>query len=268
MNRFYIGVATSFHDPALAMVNSKGEVVFAESAERCLQHKRAYGLAADVRDIVRRVITEHADPTAEFVIAKPWSKRTYQSHHWLTLMGITNHELISTRPARMTTYLLKKHSLFTQCWLQYSGFVLSGGNLVDILLNDFNNNKISFVNFDHHLSHAATACFGSPFEQAACMIVDGHGEGGSISYFEYKHGRFRKLYRTKGTESLGALYAIATELCGFSTEKGEEWKVMGLAPYGKLDDEILGDLRSLVRVNDLAIKYPPIRKIRDWYQAA
>ena len=40
------------------------------------------------------------------------------------------------------------------------------------------------------------------------MIVDGHGEGGSISYFEYQEGRFRILYRAKGTASLGAFYAL------------------------------------------------------------
>jgi carbamoyltransferase len=263
--RFYFGLSTTFHDPALALVNSDGEVIFAEAAERCLKYKRAYGLAADVRDIVRSIIKEYCDPTSEFIVAKPWSKGSYQTNYLLTLMGMTDHELIPTRPHRMTTYLLKKHSLFAQCWLQYSGYVLSGGNIVDVLQNDFNNKNICFINFDHHLSHAATACFTSPFEQAACMIVDGHGEGGSISYFEYKNGRFRHLRRTKGTASLGALYAVSTELCGFSTEKGEEWKVMGLAPYGKLDDEILQEFRSLVAVVDLSIKFAPLRQIRAWF---
>jgi carbamoyltransferase len=266
MPKFYFGLSTTFHDPALALVNDDGEVVFAEAGERCLQYKRAYGLAADARDTVRRLIEEHCDPAAEFVVAKPWSKGSYQTHLLLTLMGITNHELIPTRPRRMTTYLLKKHSLFAQCWLQYSGYLLSGGNIADILLKDFNNKNVSFINFEHHLSHGATACFTSPFEQAACMIVDGHSEGGSISYFEYKEGRFRNLYRAKGTASLGSLYALCTELCGFSPEKGEEWKVMGLAPYGKLDGEILREFRSLVVVDDLSIKFASLPKIRAWFK--
>ena len=266
MEKFYFGLSTTFHDPALALVNSAGEILFAESAERYLQYKRAYGLAADPRETVRRLIREYCDPGAEFVVAKPWSKQSYQTQYLLTLMGFTNHELIPKRPSRMTAYLLRKHDLFTQCWLQYSGYVLSGGNIADILTNDFHNKNISFVNFEHHLSHAATACFTSPFEQAACMIVDGHGEGGSISYFEYKQGRFRDLDRAKGTASLGAFYAIATELCGFSTEKGEEWKVMGLAPYGKLDDEVLLEFRSLIAVDDLSIRFAPVAKIRAWFE--
>ena len=266
MRRFYIGLSTTFHDPALALVNDDGEILFAESSERHLQYKRAYGLAADLRDVVRGLIREHCDSSGEFVVAKPWSKGSYQTHNLLTLTGITNHEFIPIRPRRMTTYLLKKHSLFAQCWLQYSGYILSGGNIVDILVNDLHNQNISFVNFEHHLSHAATACFTSPFDQAACMIVDGHGEGGSISYFEYRDGQIRDLYRAKGTASLGALYALCTELCGFSSEKGEEWKVMGLAPYGKLDPELLQEFRSLVTVEELSIRFASIAKIRAWFK--
>jgi predicted NodU family carbamoyl transferase len=127
MQKFYFGLSTTFQDPAIALVNSDGDILFAELAERSVQYKRAYGLAADARNTVRRIIKEHCDPGAEFVVAKPWSKRSYQTHHWLTLMGVTNPELIPKRPSRMTTYLLKKHTLFAQCWLQYSGYVLSGG---------------------------------------------------------------------------------------------------------------------------------------------
>jgi carbamoyltransferase len=92
--RFYIGLSTTFHDPALALVNTDGEVIFAESAERCLKYKRAYGLAADVRETVRRIINEFCDPTAEFIVAKPWSKGSYQTSRLLSLMGMTDHELI------------------------------------------------------------------------------------------------------------------------------------------------------------------------------
>ena len=110
-------------------------------------------------------------------------------------------------------------------------------------MSDFGNNKVSFVRFNHHLAHAANACFTSPFDEAACMIVDGQGEWGSISYYAYQGSRLRELHRVKGEESLGILYSVCTELCGFNVEKGEEWKLMGLAPYGKLDQEILADFQ-------------------------
>jgi len=186
--------------------------------------------------------------------------------HLMHLMGATNHELIPTRPRRMTRFLVGKHILFTDLWLQYAGFMLSGGNIVDILVSDFGNNNVSFVRFNHHLAHAANACFTSPFDEAACMIVDGQGEWGSISYFAYKGGRLKELHRVKGEESLGIFYSVITSLCGFNVEKGEEWKLMGLAPYGKLDQEILADFRSLLKVEGLSIKYSPLPQIEAWFE--
>src|SRR5690606_12652149 len=119
--------------------------------------------------------------------------------------------------------------------------------------------------FNHHLAHAANAAYTSAFEEALCMVVDGQGEWGSISYYHYREGRLKLLDRVKGPESLGILYAVSTTLCGFDPEKGEEWKVMGLAPYGKLDEEILDAYRSLVEVDGLQIRYPSLPEIETWF---
>ena len=70
MEKFYIGLANGIHDPAMAVVDSDGEVIYAEGTERPLQNKRAVGLTADLRETVRRVIKEHCNPHAEFVVAK------------------------------------------------------------------------------------------------------------------------------------------------------------------------------------------------------
>ena len=262
MQKFYIGLGNTFHDAAMAVVSSEGQVLFAEGSERNLQSKRAYGMTADVRETVRQVIKDYCHPQATFVVAKPWSQKMNRFMHLMHLTGATNHELISTRPRRMTRFLVGKHILFTDLWLQYAGFMLSGGNIADILVSDFGNNRISFVRFDHHLAHAANACFTSPFDEAACMIVDGQGEWGSISYFAYQGGRLKELHRVKGEESLGMCSSVCTGFCGFNVEKGEEWKLMGLAPYGNLDQEILADFRSLVKVDGLWIKSSPLPKSR------
>ena len=78
--KFYIGLGNTFHDPAMAVVSSEGEVLFAEASERYLQNKRAYGLTADVRETTRRVIKDYCDPQASFVVAKPWSHRIEPVH--------------------------------------------------------------------------------------------------------------------------------------------------------------------------------------------
>jgi carbamoyltransferase len=263
--KFYVGLATTYHDPAIAVVNSEGKVIFAEASERCLQQKRAFCSAADVREIVRQIVTEYCDPRAEFVVAKPWSQKMHRFMDFMAALGATNHELLPRRPENMTKYLVTKDSLFGTLWIQQAGLKLSGGNFADILKTEFRNQRVSFVKFPHHHAHAANACFTSPFDEAACMIVDGQGEWGSMSYFAYQNGRLRLVFQVKGEESLGVVYGVCTGFCGFDIEKGEEWKVMGLAPYGELDSEILTALRDLVRVDGLSIKYPPMRQIEAWF---
>jgi carbamoyltransferase len=264
--KFYFGLSNSLHDPAMAVVSSDGDVLYAEASERLLQHKRAMGLTADLRETVRRVIKEYCSPHAEFVVAKPLSRRVENLLRWLTLVGVTDHERLPQRDGKMTKFMIENHLLFALTWQAYTSIQISGGNIADILRTEFGNNKVSYVRFDHHLAHAANASFTSPFEDAACVIVDGYGEGGSISYFEYKGGRLQERHRVKGEASLGFLYGISTNLCGFSSEKGEEWKLMGLAPYGKLDPEILDTFRSLVKVDGLSIKYRSLQHINAWFE--
>jgi carbamoyltransferase len=266
METYYIGLANTFHDPAMAVVNPRGELVFAEASERPLQNKRAICCAADLRESVRKVIREYCDPRAEFVIAKPWSSRLSRFLELMKVMGVTNHEKLARHSDAMTRYLVEKHVMMAQVWLQYASFQLSGGHLADILRTDFNNNRVRFLKFPHHMAHAANACFTSPFEEAACIVVDGQGEWGSISYFEYRRGKLRQIHRVRGEESLGILYSICTDLCGFDMEKGEEWKMMGLAPYGKVDPEILDNLRQLLQVKDLDIRYPSLKHVEEWFR--
>lgn len=267
MQTFYIGLATTFHDPALAVVGPDGEVLFAEATERFLQDKRAYTTAADVRGLVRRVIRDHCEPDAAYVIAKPWSSGFCRLLDLNYLSGITNHEKLSKRSPGMTRFLVDKSILFQSLWQQHTSLKLSGGNLSSVLGVDFGNRNLKYVKFQHHLAHAANACFTSPFDEAACVICDGQGESGSMTYLEYRHGRLKTLDQLKGPESLGILYAVCTDFCGFSSEAGEEWKMMGLAPYGEIDAEILDALRSLVRIDGLKFKYPSLAGIEQWAAA-
>src|SRR3984957_3107320 len=145
MQKYYVGLGNTFHDAAMAVVSSEGEFLFAEGSERNLQSKRAYGMTAVVLETARQVIKGYGDPPANFVGAKPWSQKMNRFMNLMHLIGGTNHELIPTRPRRMTRFLVGKHILFTDLWLQYAGFMLSGGNITDILVSDFGNNQISFV---------------------------------------------------------------------------------------------------------------------------
>ncbi len=85
---------------------------------------------------------------------------------------------------------------------------------------------------DHHLSHAASAFYPSPFESAAVLTVDGVGEWATASIGYGSGADFELLKELHFPHSLGLLYAAFTYFCGFKVNSGE-YKLMGLAPYGE-----------------------------------
>ena len=84
----------------------------------------------------------------------------------------------------------------------------------------------------HHESHAASAFFPSPFEEAAILTVDGVGEWTTTSIWEGAGNQIRLLSELRFPHSLGLLYSAFTYYCGFRVNSGE-YKLMGLAPYGE-----------------------------------
>lgn len=88
---------------------------------------------------------------------------------------------------------------------------------------------IAFVS--HHESHAASAFFASPFEDAAILTIDGVGEWDCATIGIGEGRRIRTLKRMRFPHSLGLLYSAFTYFCGFRVNSGE-YKLMGLAPYG------------------------------------
>ena len=89
-----------------------------------------------------------------------------------------------------------------------------------------------FVFTDHHESHAASAFFPSPFEEAAILTVDGVGEWATASYGHGRGHRIELSHQLSFPHSLGLLYSAFTYFCGFRVNSGE-YKLMGLAPYGQ-----------------------------------
>ncbi|MBI3882121.1 MAG: carbamoyltransferase [Verrucomicrobia bacterium] len=112
--------------------------------------------------------------------------------------------------------------------------------------------RIVFVG--HHESHAASAFYPSPFDEAAVLTMDGVGEWDTASI---GHGRGHKLEMLKTLafpHSIGLLYSAITYFCGFRVNSGE-YKLMGLAPYGepKYVDLILDKLIDLKPDGSLAM---------------
>ena len=90
--------------------------------------------------------------------------------------------------------------------------------------------EIIFIN--HHKSHAASAFYPSPFKSSAILVMDGVGEYDTTSLWVGKSNKIKKLDSIKFPHSLGLLYSAFTYYTGFKVNSGE-YKLMGLAPYGK-----------------------------------
>ena len=85
---------------------------------------------------------------------------------------------------------------------------------------------------EHHESHAASAFFSSPFEEAGILVMDGVGEKTTITLAKGKGNRIELLEEQHFPHSLGLFYSAVTYYCGFRVNSGE-YKLMGLAPYGQ-----------------------------------
>ncbi len=85
---------------------------------------------------------------------------------------------------------------------------------------------------EHHESHAASAFFPSPFDEAAILTLDGVGEWATASYGTGRGNRIELTHELHFPHSLGLLYSSFTYFCGFKVNS-DEYKLMGLAPYGE-----------------------------------
>jgi carbamoyltransferase len=97
----------------------------------------------------------------------------------------------------------------------------------------FGASDFKFHFLEHHQCHAASAFFVSGFDRAAIMTWDGTGEDTTTLFSQGEDTRLRILKRIKLPHSLGQFYSAVTNYLGFDMFEGDEWKVMGLAAYGK-----------------------------------
>lgn len=255
-NTFFVGIANSFHDSAMAIVSPDGEVVFAEATERVLQNKRAIGNAPDQFLRTAATIAEHCPAGARIVLAQPWSTSMVAQMADNTDLDRLGEFIDRANREDVPPSLLDQYA-FSQFCRQAAPPVIqiTGANLRFGLTERASEYNIEpeIRSFDHHLSHAATACLTSPFQESACAVIDGYGEGRSYSCFYFKEGRIEKIDTPvhRQATSLGYFYMTICRLCGFGLFSGEEWKVMGLASYGTYDPDIAAVLIPLVQVEGL-----------------
>ncbi|WP_257326814.1 carbamoyltransferase family protein [Pseudoalteromonas rhizosphaerae] len=247
MSLYNIGLSTTGHDPAVAIANAEGKIIFAEATERFLQDKRAWGAVPDqlnhLKPILQKIIEE--DAAAEFQIATTWSQ--------------SKGEL----PIEYSDCFIQRSVIEWMKSLHQQQQEFAGNNLKYISAQRTRQN---IFRFDHHLCHATNATYSAPFNEAACLVLDGEGEVGAAALYHWKDGELKRIWRSWGPGSVGAFYAWLTELCGFSSTAGEEWKVMGLAAYGEVNSTWYDRLTSVLKIENGRILWADGEKLNDIIQ--
>jgi carbamoyltransferase len=134
---------------------------------------------------------------------------------------------------------------------QYRNTASKSASLPDVIANTFSlsddhvASRMRYV--EHHPAHLASAYHTSGMADAACCAIDGFGDFVSVSIARGHHGRMDVIDRVYFPHSLGLLYLAITQYLGFK-KYGDEYKVMGLAPYGK--PTRTGPLQQLVKLTD------------------
>ena len=106
---------------------------------------------------------------------------------------------------------------------------------------------------EHHLSHAASAFYPSPFKEAAILTVDGVGEWATSTLGLGREAEITILKELNYPNSLGLLYSAFTYYCGFKVNSGE-YKLMGLAPYGDSNSEFYKKCLNIIMTELVEIK--------------
>jgi len=212
-----LGISAYYHDSAACLVVD-GEVVAAAQEERFTRKKHDQAFPSHA---INYCLTEAGCTPADidYVVFydKPFLKFERLLETYLAYAPVGFKSFATALPVWLTDKLFQK-SVIT-------------GALKDLWGKDIDwEARLLFS--EHHLSHAASAFFPSPFEDAAILTMDGVGEWTTTS-LAIGHGNELKVHKEiHFPHSLGLLYSAITYYTGFKVNSGE-YKVMGLAPYGE-----------------------------------
>lgn len=225
-----LGISAFYHDSAAALV-SDGEIIAAAQEERFTRKK--HDSAFPINAIAYCLAEGNLRPGDLDVLAfydKPITKfaRILETYLSVAPKGL--------RSFMMAIPIWMKEKL----WIPYQ---------IEMAMekNGFRQPKATYFT-EHHESHAASAFFPSPFTNAAILTIDGVGEWATSSLGYGKGNNITLLKELRFPHSLGLLYSAFTYFAGFKINSGE-YKLMGLAPYGK-PKYVDAILKHLIEIKD------------------
>jgi len=211
-----LGISAFYHDSAAALLID-GKIVAAAQEERFtrIKHDASYPAHA-VEYVLKEAGLQGKDIHQVVFYEKPFIKfeRLLETYHAFAPKGFLS--FAKAAPV----------------WMKDKLFLKS--NLQKALLQHDISCPVLFP--EHHLSHAASAFFPSPFEEAAILTLDGVGEWATAAICYGKGNTIRILRELHFPHSIGLFYSAFTYYCGFQVNEGE-YKLMGLAPYASPGSE-------------------------------
>jgi len=206
-----LGISAFYHDSAAALVVD-GEIVAAAQEERFTRKKHDPDFPAHAIDYCLQeagLKPEQLDYVGFY--DKPFTKFERLLETYLAFAPRGFRSFLTFMPVWLTKRLFLRREM--------------SKGLKDAY-------KKRYVFTEHHESHAASAFFPSPFDEAAILTVDGVGEWATASFGTGRGNRITLTHELHYPHSLGLLYTAFTYYCGFRVNSGE-YKLMGLAPYGE-----------------------------------
>ena len=218
-----LGISCYFHDAAAALLRD-GQLIAAAEEERFTRKKHDYEFPQHAIDFCLKMGgIRGSDVDYVVFFEKPFIK--------------FERLILSS----MQTFP-RSHRVFREAMITWLGDKLWIRHLIQRRLG-VPPSKIIFS--EHHLSHASSAFFCSPFEEAAILTVDGVGEWTTASIGIGKGTDIKLLKEIRFPHSLGLLYSAFTAFLGFEVNEGE-YKVMGMAPFGK--PRYVDKVQKLIRI--------------------
>lgn len=221
-----LGLSFYYHDSAACLVRD-GEVIAAIAEERLNRKKHSSDFPARAIDYCLEYGELDSLNNLDAIVfyEKPLNKLTRAIETY-----------ISTWPRSIGSFVQG-----------FPNFAQSKVNIKKTFRENFPNYDGEILFADHHLSHAASAFFPSPFEEAAILTIDGVGEWDTTCIGVGRGNQIELEESISFPHSIGLLYSALTAYLGFHVNDGE-WKVMGLAPYG--EPKLVKEFQELVRIFD------------------
>jgi carbamoyltransferase len=210
-----IGINYSQVHDSSACIARDGEVLFAVAEERLSREKHD----ARFPTLAIRACLDFAKVKPEEVdfVGQGWSRPRAAFLHDMK-------SIVSRKQPADFRSVLNSARYFLGMWHQRGG--------ENRFRQMFPSSKARFRFVDHHLAHAISAYAFSGFDDAAILVLDGRGSWEASSLWRGRNGHLENLWTIPWPNSLGLFYAKFTHFLGF-TPYSDEWKVMGLAPYGE-----------------------------------